>query len=114
MTFNEFMSKVRYLDRTCARWMLRHFYIIFFEFVLVVIFFMFLFNTFHSLDLAAQASRQDLTTQLLSQKSINNLLITILILLNSFWMLYIFNEITRIRVVLKEISYNLLRIKQHN
>lgn len=114
MKFSEFMAKVRYLDRTCARWMLRHFYIIFFEFVLVIIFFMFLFNTFHSLDLATRAARADLTTQLLSQKSINNLLITILILLNSFWMLYIFNEITRIRVVLKEISYNLLKIKQHN
>jgi len=114
MKFNEFMAKVRYLDKICARWMLRHFYIIFFEFVLVIIFFMFLLNTFHSLDLAARASHQDITAQLLSQKSINNLLITILVLLNSFWMLYIFNEITRIRVVLKEISYNLFRIKQNN
>jgi len=114
MKFSEFMAKVRYLDKMCARWMLRHFYIIFFEFVLVIIFFMFLINTFRSLDLAAQATRENLTTQLLSQKSINNLLITILILLNSFWMLYIFNEITRIRIVLKEISYNLFRIKQSN
>ncbi len=114
MKFNDFMAKVRYFDNLCARWMLRHFYILFFEFVLVIIFFAFLLNTFRTLDVTARVSPNDITAQLLSQQSISTLLITILILMNSFWMLYVFNEMIRIRSVLKEISYNTFKLKHNN
>ena len=109
MSFDDFMAKVRYFDNRCARWMMRHFYIIFFEFVLVVIFFIFFFNVFRVLDLAAQASSENILEQLLAQQSINTLIIVVLIILNSFWMLFMFNGMDRLRILLREISYNLMR-----
>jgi len=111
MSFDNFMSKVRHWDNLTARWMMRHFYILFFEFVLVIIFFIFFFNIFRTLDISANIAPENLTEQILYQQSINSLIIIILMLLNSFWMLFVFNGINRIRVLLREISYNLLRCK---
>lgn len=111
MSFNDFMIKIRQWDNRSARWMMRHFYIIFFEFVLVIIFFIFFFNIFRSIDIASQVSREDLPAQLLVQQDTNTKIIIVLLLLNSFWMLYIFNGMQRIRSILKEISYNLMRSK---
>ncbi len=105
MAFGDFMNKVRQLDTQAARWMMRHFYILFFEFVLVIIFFIFLYNTFHTIDLAQQSDKHDVMEQLLLQQSTNTHVIIILMLLNSFWMLYVFNEISRVRTILKDISF---------
>lgn len=111
MALQDFMAKVRQWDNRSARWMMRHFYIIFFEFVLVIVFFIFFFNVFKSLDISSQVPREDLTAQVLVQQNINQKIIIVLLLLNSFWMLYIFNGMQRIRIILKEISYNLMRSK---
>ena len=111
MSFDDFMAKVRQWDNRCAHWMMRHFYIMFFEFVLVIIFFVFLFNTFHTLDIRNEIPNNSLTEQLLVQQLTNTHLIILLMLLNSFWMLYIFNGMERLRVILKEISFNLSRRK---
>jgi hypothetical protein len=111
MPFSNFMNKVRQLDNSVARWMLRHFYIIFFEFVLVIIFFFFIYNTFRTIDASTTVPAQTLTEQLLQQQSLNQLIIIILMILNSFWMLFIFSGINRLRILLKEISFNLLRSK---
>jgi len=109
MSFNDLMNKIRQWDNRCAHWMMRHFYLLFFEFVLVIIFFVFLFNTFHTLDISNKVSGNNLTEQLLVQQSTNTHLIILLMLLNSFWMLYIFNGMERLRVTLKEISFNISR-----
>lgn len=112
MSVESFMAKVRHWDNFVARWMLRHFYIIFFEFVLAIIFFFFILNTFRTVDLFANIPAQNLTEQLLLQQSTNQLIIIILMLLNSFWMLFVFDGINRLRILLKDISFNLMRSKK--
>ena len=111
MSFDDFMAKVRHWDSHFARWMMRHFYILFFEFVLVIIFFWFLFTLLRAIDTASQVSDKNITEQLLLTQSTSTLIIALLLLLNSFWMLYIFNHMDRLRVILKEISFNLTRRK---
>ena len=109
MAFGDFMAKIRNWDNRCARWLMRHFYIMFFEFVLVLIFFIFFFSTIKTIDLSHQISNENVIEQLLAQQTTNTLIIIILLLLNSFWMLYMFSGINRLRLVLKEISYNIMR-----
>ena len=74
MLFKDFMAKLRHFDNRCARWMMRHFYILFFEFVLVVIFFVFFYNIFRVIDLSAQISPDNLLEQLLAQQATNTLI----------------------------------------
>lgn len=105
MSFNDFMAKVRQWDNNSARWMMKHFYILFFEVILVIIFFFFLSNTYHTINLARESDKADLLQQLLVQESTNTHIIIFLMLLNSFWMLYVFNEISRVRTILKDISF---------
>ena len=109
MSFDDFMAKVRHWDSHFARWMMRHFYILFFEAVLVIVFFWYLFTLLKGIDAASQVSPSDVTQQLLLTQSTTTLIIALLLLLNSFWMLYIFNHMDRLRVILKDISYNLSR-----
>lgn len=111
MPLENVMSKIRQWDNFVARWMLRHFYIIFFEFVLVIVFFFFIFNTFRTIDMSANVSDKNLTEQLLYQQSINQLIIILLMLLNSFWMLFVFDGINRLRVILRDIGFHLSRSK---
>jgi hypothetical protein len=114
MSFEDFMGKVRYWDNHFARWMMRHFYILFFEFVLVIIFFWFLFTLLHSIDTASRVPENDITQQLLLTQSTTTMIIALLLLVNSFWMLYIFNHMDRLRSILKDISFNLSRRKHNN
>ena len=81
MPFSDFMNKVRQWDTQAARWMMRHFYILFFEFVLVVIFFVFLFSTFHTIDIAHDTSKDNIVEQLLVQQNTGTDIIIILMLL---------------------------------
>jgi len=112
MSFDDFMAKIRYWDNRCARWMMRHFYIIFFEFVLVAIFFIFFFNTFRALDIFASVPSDDVIGNLLIQQNTHTLIIIVLLLLNSFWMLFMFNGLNRLRILLKDINFTLMRRKQ--
>lgn len=112
MGFNEFMSKIRYWDNQSAKWMMRHFYLIFFEFVIVIIFSYAFYNTIQFIDFAFDIRRDDITQRLLLTQTIYQLVIVLLMLLNSFWMLYIFNSIIRLRSILKDISFNLNRTRR--
>ncbi|HQO58432.1 MAG TPA: hypothetical protein PLT76_06890 [Candidatus Omnitrophota bacterium] len=114
MAFQDFMAKVRHLDNLCARWMVRHFFIIFFEFVLVIIFFTFFYDTIRSFFLPYPPSSNTTSEYLLAQVVFNIRLIVVLLLLNSFWMLYIFNGMNRLRTLLKEISFNLSKRRSRN
>ena len=113
MSFQDFMTKVRYWDNRFAKWMLGHFYTIFFEFVLVMVFLIFFINIFKTIDLSTQVEPGNVTGQLLLQQSIHSLLIIFLLVMNSFWMLFIFNGMNRLRIILKDISFHLMRRKQN-
>jgi hypothetical protein len=108
MSFNDLMNKIRQWDNRSAQWMMKHFYMLFFEFILVGVFVFFFMNTFKIVD-ATDHIPPTPTASLMLAQTINTSLIVILLLFNSFWMLYIFNSILRLRGVLKNIDYNLSR-----
>lgn len=114
MSLNESISKVRQWHNNHARWMLKHFNILFFELILIIIFFVFLYNTSRTIDISHQTQQLSVTEELLLQQTTNGYLIIILMLLNSFWMLYIFNEVIRLRGILKDISFYQSHRKPHS
>ena len=107
MGYNEFMAKVRHLDNRSAKWIMRHFYILFFEFFLVFVFVIFFINLIQVINISNDVSKENVVSRLLLSQSINTLMIVLLLLLNSFWILYIFNSIIRFRPLLQEINFNL-------
>ena len=109
MSFNEFMSKVRYWDNQSVKWIMKHFYILFFEIVLVVIFLGFFVCSLKVIDLSVRISKDNVVENLVLAQTISLLILVFLILMNSFWMLYMFNGIIRIRTTLRDISFNLNR-----
>ncbi len=112
MSFATIMSTIRDWDNRCSRWMMRHFYFLFFQFVLVAAFVFFFRQVLEVINLS-MANPGDLTTSLLVNNSISLVMIVFLLILNSFWMLFVFNGLNRIRLILKDINYNLTRQKQH-
>ena len=105
MAFTDFMNKVRQWDIQAARWMMRHFYILFFELVLLIIFCFFLYGTYRTIDISHNAADNNVMEQLMVQQTTGTAIIIILMLLNSFWMLYMFSEVSRLRTILKDISF---------
>ena len=109
MSFNDFMNKVRQWDNRTAQWVVRHFYILFFEVILVAIFIGMFINAIKLVDIGMDIHKNDIIERLLLNQSVNTLLITILLLFNSFWLLYIFGGLLRVRNLLKNIDFNLGR-----
>ncbi len=99
-------AKIRYWESLSSRWIFRNFYTLFFEILLLAIFVIFFTQAIHVIGLMDDVSKTDIIEQLLLSQSINILIIVILLLLNSFLMLFIFNSVIRFRPLLKEISYN--------
>jgi len=114
MSYNEFMNKVRYWDNLTAKWLMRHFYFTFFQFVLVGIFIIWFINLFRVIDTSVQIPKAGLLEQILTTQSVNLSVIVLLMILNSFWLLFIFNGLQRLRNLLKDISYHLSRIRTQN
>ena len=111
MGLNDFMAKVRYWDNRSAKWMMRHFYILFFEIFLVSIFVWCFINNLRLIDVSGAISQNNLIERLLLTQTINGVITIILLLLNSFWMLFIFGNIIRFRSLLKEISFHVSKRK---
>ena len=107
MAINDFMNKVRQWDNRAAQWMVRHFYILFFEIILVGVFLATLWNSSKIIDAAVASHKDSIIEQLLVTQSVNTLLITMLLLFNSFWLLYIFSSMLKLRGILKNIDFNL-------
>ena len=107
MSFNDFMAQVRTWDNRLAKWMMRHFYVLFFEFLLVAIFLWCFINNLRLIDVSGFITQNNITERLLLTQTINSAIIIILLLLNSFWMLFIFANIIRFRSLLKEMNFNL-------
>jgi len=115
MAYRDFMNKVRHLDNLTARWMMRHFYTMFFQIVLVVIFVFWFINLFSVIDSSVQVTRSSsLVERLLFTQTIFLTITVFLFLLNSFWLLFTFSSIQRLRTVLKDINYNISRLRQRN
>ncbi|OGX38055.1 MAG: hypothetical protein A3D87_02595 [Omnitrophica WOR_2 bacterium RIFCSPHIGHO2_02_FULL_50_17] len=112
MFFRNLISKVRYWDNISAKWLMRHFYFMFFQIVLMVIFFFWFVNMFNVIDVSFQVSRTSSPTErILASQSVNITIVVLLILLNSFWMLFIFGTIQRINNLLKDLNYHLSRLR---
>ena len=111
MGLNDFMAKVRYWDNRSAKWMMRHFYILFFEIFLVSIFVWGFINNLRLIDVGSAIAPSNLIERLLLTQTINGVIALLLLLLNSFWMLFIFGNMIRFRSLLKEISFHLSKRK---
>ena len=109
MFFNDFMNKIRQWDNRASQWIIRHFYILFFEIILVLIFLAVFANALKVINAAIDMHKDSVVERLLMTQSVNTLLIVILLLFNSFWMLYIFSSLLRLRSLLKNIDFNLSR-----
>ena len=109
MGYTDFMNKVRQWDNRSAQFIVRHFYILFFEIILVVIFVATFINSLKIIDVGIDLQKNNILERLLMAQTVNTLLIVILLLFNSFWILYIFNSLLRLRNVLKNIDFNLSR-----
>jgi len=114
MAYKDFMAKVRYWDNLTAKWLMRHFYFMFFQIVLLIIFIFWFRNMFNVIDVSYQIERSSTVERAVMTQSVNTTIIVLLLLLNSFWMLYIFNGIQRLANILKDISYNINRLRIQN
>lgn len=112
MAYKELMNKVRYWDNMTARWIMRHFYLLFFQFVLVFIFILWFINTLNVVDLSFQKSGLSRLERISLGQTVNSTLLVLLVLFNSFWTLYILSAILRMRSILRDISYNTSKLKK--
>ena len=105
------MSKIRYWDNMAAKWLMRHVYFMFFQIALFIIFLFWFVNMFKVIDLNYQVSQSSVLERAVMTQSINVTIVVLLLLLNSFWMLYIFNGIQRIVGFLRDLNYNINRMR---
>lgn len=111
MTYKDFMSKIRYWDNLTAKWLMRHFYFMFFQIALFIIFLFWFVNMFNVIDIKYQAADSSVLERAVITQSVNSTIIVLLLLLNSFWMLYIFNGIQRLVNLIKDMNYNINRLR---
>jgi membrane-associated HD superfamily phosphohydrolase len=111
MSSADFINKIRQLDNLAARWMMRHFYFLFFQIVIVVVFFFWFVDVLNVIDIGADHPPATGTDRLLMSQTVNLTIIVFLMLLNSFWMLYIFNTIQRIMGNLRDMSFQISKLR---
>ncbi|MCA9399480.1 MAG: hypothetical protein KC618_07010 [Candidatus Omnitrophica bacterium] len=107
------MNKIRHLDNITARWIMKHFYLLFFQIVLFIIFLFWFVNMFGVIDVTTDSSN-NITEKALAAQSVNTTIIVFLLLLNSFWMLYMFSYVQRIFGILKDLNFNVNRLRFDN
>ncbi|MCD4780362.1 MAG: hypothetical protein K8S27_07440 [Candidatus Omnitrophica bacterium] len=114
MTYQDFMKKVRYVDNIIARWMMRHFYFMFFQMVLVIIFVIWFINVLRVIDVNFEIVKESILQRILIAQTINTTILVIVMILNSFWLLYIFNVLQRQKNIMKDVNYNILRLRNRH
>lgn len=112
MGIEEFTNKIRQFDNLTAKWIMRHFYVTFFQVTLFIIFLFWFVNMFKVIDIS-QTPHQNLIERSLTTQSVNMTIIVFLMLLNAFWTLYMFTGIQRLSNLLRDINYNLSRPRHH-
>ncbi len=106
---NDLSNTIRQWDNRSNQWFSKNFSILIFELVLAVIFFFFLNHMMDIFTLSAQVKRSNLTEQILLSQAGLMLLVVLLLIFNSFLMLYIFSNMLRMRNILKNLDYNMSR-----
>ncbi|MBF0593495.1 MAG: hypothetical protein HQL22_00855 [Candidatus Omnitrophica bacterium] len=109
MNFNSFMNSVRQWDNRSSQWFIRHFYVLFFEMILIGAFVVFFILTINTINITADIQRNSIGERLLVNQNYLGLLLVFLMLVNSFWMLFMFAGMLKIRNVLKNMDFNLSR-----
>jgi uncharacterized BrkB/YihY/UPF0761 family membrane protein len=109
MKFQDFMNLVRQWDHKTNQRFFRHFYILFFEVILVAVFIMFFANTIGVVNLTSDINPNSVIEKLLLSQNTQGTMIVFLLLLNSFWMLFLLAGLLKIRSVLKNIDFHLSR-----
>ena len=107
----DFMNRVRYWDNLIAKWILRHFYLTFFQIVLVFIFVIWFINTLNVLDFSFQMDKLAPIERILTTQAVSTTVIVLLLLFNSFWTLYIFSSLIRLKTILRDMNYQLSRMR---
>ena len=112
MGFSDFMIKVRDWDIRSAKWFSRHFYILFFEIFLLAVFFVFFANAIQVIAVGGEIHPDNISEKLQFAQTVNGLLLVLLVILNSFWIVHLFNTVIRYRAILKDISFNISKINR--
>jgi hypothetical protein len=111
MNHTDLMSKIRYWDSRVAKWLMRHFYITFFQFVLVGAFCIWFANTIGIIDIGFNIPLRTTTERLLMTISVSLGIAVFLMLLTSFWLLFIFSHIQRMTTLLKDLNYTMFKMR---
>ena len=111
MSFEDFMNKVRYWDNMLAKWIMRHFYLLFFQIVLVFIFVIWFINTLSVLDVSFQMDKLSTLEKIVATQSANTSIIVLLLLFNSFWMLYMFSSMLRLKAIVRDMNFHLGKMR---
>ena len=90
---------------------MRHFYFTFFQLVLLIVFVFMFRNLLNVLDSGYHHSDHTVVEASLHTLNINSIIISVLLLLNSFWMLYMLNAMQRLGNLIKDVSYNINRLR---
>jgi len=114
LSFNEFATKLRQWDNRSNQWFSKNFSILLFELVLAVIFFFFINTMMDVFTLSSQVDHANIIEQILLSQAGFMMLIVLLLIFNSFLMLYLFNNMLKIRGVLKNLDYTLSRRRNDN
>ncbi len=109
MKINDMLNKMRQWDNRSNQWFSKNFSVLLFEIVLGVIFVFFIDYMMNIIAISDQVKKASFTEQILLSQAGLTLLVVLLLLFNSFLMLYLFNNILRIRGLLKNLDYNMGR-----
>lgn len=111
MNLKALVKKLQYLDHKTARWLMRHFYFTFFQLVLLVVFVFWFRNLLDVIDISFHRTEETTIEASLHSMNVNSTIVCVLLLLNSFWMLYILNAMQRLANLIKDVSYNINRLR---
>jgi hypothetical protein len=103
------MTRLRQWDNRSSQWFSRSFSIALFQMLLGMVFFFFVNIMLDVFSLGTEVKKATTVEQLLFSQSELMLLVVVLLIFNSFLMLYLFSNLLRIRGVLKNIDYSLGR-----
>jgi hypothetical protein len=114
LLFNELGNKLRQWDNRSNQWFSKNFSILFFELVLAVIFFFFINNMMDIFAISSQVHKENIMEQILLSQAGFMMLIVLLLIFNSFLMLYLFSNMLRMRGILKNLDYTMSRRRNDN
>lgn len=108
-----FLEKYRQWDREVSKFLTRHFYFSFFQIVIGVVFAYWLISFINLLNILAKNKFETASELLLINQTLNISFMLFLLLLNSFWILYILNNSNRMANSMKNVSYNTGRMSNY-